>query len=259
MPVSLVTPSTRPATSSPNVLADLLQRGRRVLDRVVQQRGAQRLGVEPHARADLRHADRVDDEVLAGAAPLVGVVLAGEHERLDDALAVDRLGDLVGVLLDDREQVGEQLALDRREVGRDLGASAPGGCSATVDRTVRRRRRRSGRPRATPPAIGGARRRLLEELRPLAAWSCRWSGIGVRPRAFDGRPGRPASARARCAPALDRASGPALRDRGPTRSSSERTRTRRPASAADRGCGPSPRSTASRASPRPSPGPRSAR
>ena len=101
-------------------LADLVERGRRVLDGVVQQRGAQRLGVEPHAGADLRHADRVHDELLARAAALVGVVLAGEDEGLHDALAVDLLGDLVGVLLDDREQVGEQLALDGREVVRDV-------------------------------------------------------------------------------------------------------------------------------------------
>ena len=71
--------------------ADLLERGARVLDGVVQQRGAQRLGVEPHAGADLRDADRVGDEVLAGLAALVGVVLAGEHERAHDGVAVDRL------------------------------------------------------------------------------------------------------------------------------------------------------------------------
>ena len=116
MPVSLVTPSTRPATSSPNALADLVEAGAGVLDRVVQQRGAQRLGVEAHAGADLGDADRVGDEVLARLAALVGVVLAGEHERLHDGVAVDGLGDLVGVLLDDREEVGEELAL---EVGRD--------------------------------------------------------------------------------------------------------------------------------------------
>ncbi len=46
-------------------LADLLERGRGVLDRVVQQRRAQRLGVQAHARADPRDADRVHDEVLA--------------------------------------------------------------------------------------------------------------------------------------------------------------------------------------------------
>ena len=49
-------------------LAHLLERGRGVLDRVVQERGAQGVGVEPHPRADLGHADRMDDEVLARAA-----------------------------------------------------------------------------------------------------------------------------------------------------------------------------------------------
>jgi hypothetical protein len=44
------------------------------------------------------------------------VVLAGEHERAHHGVAVDGLGDLVGVLLDDREQVREQRALEVREV-----------------------------------------------------------------------------------------------------------------------------------------------
>jgi hypothetical protein len=48
----------------------------------------------------------VHDELLAGAPALVGMMLAGEHERLRDALAVDRNQRVVGVLLDDREQVG---------------------------------------------------------------------------------------------------------------------------------------------------------
>jgi hypothetical protein len=61
----------------------------------------------------------VGDEVLAGLAALVGVVLAGEQERVQDGLAVDRLGDLVGVLGDDREQVREQLVLERRQVVRN--------------------------------------------------------------------------------------------------------------------------------------------
>ena len=93
-------------------LADLVEVGAGVLDGVVQQRGAQRRRVQAHAGADLRDADRVDDEVLARLAALVGVVLAGEHERLHHAVAVDGLGDLVGVLLDDREQVREQVALE---------------------------------------------------------------------------------------------------------------------------------------------------
>ena len=68
-------------------LADLAQRGAGVLDGVVQQRGAQRLGVEAHAGADLGDADRMGDELLARLAALVGVVLAGEHERVDDELS----------------------------------------------------------------------------------------------------------------------------------------------------------------------------
>jgi hypothetical protein len=61
----------------------------------------------------------VDDEVLAGDAALVGVVLTGEGEGAQDGAAVDRLDDFVGVLGDDREQVREQLVLERREVVGD--------------------------------------------------------------------------------------------------------------------------------------------
>jgi hypothetical protein len=67
----------------------------------------------------------VDDELLARLAALVGVVLAGERERLQDAVAVDRLRDLVRVLGDDREQVGEQLPLDPRELRRRIRTLAP--------------------------------------------------------------------------------------------------------------------------------------
>jgi hypothetical protein len=61
----------------------------------------------------------VGDEVLARLAALVRMVLAREQERVQDRLAVDRLGDLVGVLGDDREQVGQQLVLERRQVVGD--------------------------------------------------------------------------------------------------------------------------------------------
>jgi len=63
-------------------------------------------------------------------------VLAGEDERLHDSGAVDALGDLVGVLGDDREQVGEQLPLDRREVGRDLRRERAACVIGAVDRPV---------------------------------------------------------------------------------------------------------------------------
>ena len=169
MPVSLVTPSTRPATSSPN--ASRTSSSEALVSSTVScSSAAHSVSVSRRMPgADLRHADRVDDEVLARLAALVGVVLAGEHERLDDAVAVDRLGDLVGVLLDDREQVGEQLALERREVGRDRRRP----------RAVRRGRRGrpAGAPRprpaaspsGAPPAIGGWRALVLRRgVRPLA-------------------------------------------------------------------------------------------
>jgi hypothetical protein len=79
----------------------------------------------------------VHDELLAGAAALVGVVLAGEDEGLDDALAVDGLGDLLGVLGDDREEIGEQLALERGEVLRDVG-DGPVRVVGAIDRLVAR-------------------------------------------------------------------------------------------------------------------------
>ena len=97
-------------------LTNLLQRGRGVLDRVVKQRSAKGCGVQPHPRADLRHADGMDDELLAGLAALVGVVDARVHECLFDPRSVDHQRRMVGVLLDDREQVRQELALDRRQL-----------------------------------------------------------------------------------------------------------------------------------------------
>jgi hypothetical protein len=112
----------------------------------------------------------MDDEVLARLAALVGVVLAGERERAQDGAAVDRLGDLVGVLGDDREQVGEQLVLERREVGRDLDAAVVEALGP-VDRTVRGdgdRRVRVGRGRAAGDqrqvAVRGAQLVVAETL-----------------------------------------------------------------------------------------------
>jgi hypothetical protein len=69
----------------------------------------------------------MDDEVLAAAPALIGMVDAGVHERVLDPIAIDHDGRLVGVLLDDREQVGQQPALDRRQLGaldRRLGVRA---------------------------------------------------------------------------------------------------------------------------------------
>jgi hypothetical protein len=101
-------------------LADVLERRARVLDRVVEQRRADRLRVQAHAGADLRHTDRVGDELLARLALLVRVTLAGEPERVCHARFLDRLDRVVGVLRDHREQVAEQLGLPLREPRRQL-------------------------------------------------------------------------------------------------------------------------------------------
>ena len=95
------------------------------------------------------------DEVLAGLAALVGVVLAGEQEGAQDGLAVDRVGDLVGVLGDDREQVGQQLVLERRQVVRDRQRAVVAVLGA-VDRAVRGDRDR----RASASASADGRRRV---------------------------------------------------------------------------------------------------
>jgi hypothetical protein len=128
----------------------------------------------------------VHDELLARSAALVGVVLAREREGLDDAGAVDALGDLVGVLLDDREQVGEQLALDRREVVGDVGREAVRELGA-VDRDVA-----SDRDGAVDLQPLGAVRRLRRARAVAAARAVRGGNVRrrdtVRRRGLDGLP-----------------------------------------------------------------------
>ncbi len=70
--------------------ADFLQACGRVLDRVVEQCRAERLGVEPHPGANLGDANRVGDELIARVAPLVSVPVAGEVEGPLDLGTVDR-------------------------------------------------------------------------------------------------------------------------------------------------------------------------
>ncbi|HTT27338.1 MAG TPA: hypothetical protein VMG37_02915 [Solirubrobacteraceae bacterium] len=65
------------------------------------------------------------------------MVDAGVHERLLDPVAVDRGCGLVRVLLDDREQVAEQPALFRRELGPldvRMAIRMPIGLADAVDR-----------------------------------------------------------------------------------------------------------------------------
>ena len=93
------------------------------------------------------------DVILARQPALVGVVQAGVDERLLDPLAVDRSGGVVGVLLDDREQVAQQLLLalgelrvvDRDRLGR-VGQEIDRRSAIVLDglRFRRRERRRRG-------------------------------------------------------------------------------------------------------------------
>ena len=76
MPVSFVTPSTSWAISSPNSSRTCSSVGVGVLDDVVQERGGDRLVVEPQLGADLGGAERVVDELLAGPALLALVARA---------------------------------------------------------------------------------------------------------------------------------------------------------------------------------------
>ena len=101
------------------VVADLVEAGAGVLDRVVEECRAKCRRVEAEARADPRHAERVGDEVLAGLPLLARVALAGEGEGALDLLAVDRLRGVRGVLLDHREEVAEQGALVRGQLAGD--------------------------------------------------------------------------------------------------------------------------------------------
>jgi hypothetical protein len=103
----------------------------------------------------------VGDEVLAGLPLLPGVALAGEGERPLDFLAVDRLGRIGGVFLDDREQIAEQGALIGRQLTRDrIRARGP----VLADRFAD-----SGVPAAIVPALGEAGRRGLGI---LARYAC---------------------------------------------------------------------------------------
>ena len=118
MPVSLVTPSTIAAISSP-------KRSRtssieaEVSSTVSCSSAAHSVSVSRRMLAQIRATpDRVHDEVLARLAPLVGVVLAGEHERVLDARAVDLHRGVRRVLGDDREQVAQQPALGRTQARR---------------------------------------------------------------------------------------------------------------------------------------------
>jgi hypothetical protein len=107
------------------------------------------------------------------------VLLAREHERGGDALAVNRDGGLVGVLLDDREQIGQQALLVSRQLRPRLlrlWRSYAAGAADASDRSARgrdpRRRARGWNRRGIAAQV---RRRSCARVRNRCPSSClRW-------------------------------------------------------------------------------------
>ena len=165
-------------------LAHLIEARRRVLDRVVEQRRAEGLGVEPQPGADLGDLDRVGDEVLAGTPALVRMALAGERERLLDGAPVELRGPPVGVLGDDGEQVAEERPLvvgqalrvlvvgdlDGRGVLVRPTRVCPPGSGVSVSDSSATKSPFCPSPSTPLPASGSS------------SVLCPWSGIGRTPR-----------------------------------------------------------------------------
>ena len=83
-----VAPSTRRATSAPNISSILRERNFGVFDDVVQQRGAQRGHVEPHVRKQVRYFHGMREERFAREARLRLVLLGGEIVRAAEKFEV---------------------------------------------------------------------------------------------------------------------------------------------------------------------------
>jgi hypothetical protein len=93
------------------------------------------------------------DEVLAGLAALVGVMDAGVDERLLNPGSVDGDGRVLGVLLDDREQIPEQPSLRRRQLGPLDGTGLTGPVDAVDRRPGGDQRRGLRRASAAVPVL----------------------------------------------------------------------------------------------------------
>ena len=240
-------------------LAHVVERRGRVLDRVVQEAGADRLRVEAHARADLRHADRVGDELLARAAALVRVALAGERECVPDQLEVHGPDGVVGVLRHDREEIREQLLLVRQEVGADPlrargGGHSGGGRLAQADPDVRAGRQRAGcSVRVQDRLARAGRRAVVVRSAGRGRYAALAFGVSRVSVSRNRCPSSAARAHARKACERSRSARPpfvVVHLRVPlersrfARDSSSRTRRQRPATTGLRGYLPSPASSA---------------
>ena len=128
--------------------AELLEVGVRVLDDVVQERGRDRLLVEMELRADARDAERVMDELLAGAACLARVRALGELERPPEQLLVD----VRVVRLDLGDQLLDEVFVMPLRVEDTHGISV----LSAVSRSSRAGRSSTGARELRPPMTGFA-------------------------------------------------------------------------------------------------------
>src|SRR5204862_5131949 len=129
--------------------ADVVDRGLRVLDDVVQERSRDRLLVEVQLGADLRGAEGVQDEVLARPPELALVRLRRKPERPREQLPVDRRVvrcDLLDELVD--EVLMRLVSLENRHrssVLRGLGYQSSLDCGTQEEEETFRYRTHDGR------------------------------------------------------------------------------------------------------------------
>jgi hypothetical protein len=97
----------------------------------------------------------MDDELLARLAALIGVMHARVDERLLHPIPIDVDRCMVGVLLDDREQVSQQPLLGVGQLGAVDGV--PGGLGDAVDRGARLGNQRGRGVASLACATGGSR------------------------------------------------------------------------------------------------------
>ena len=113
------------------------------------------------------------DEVLAGLTTLIGVMDARVDERLLDPGSVDGDGSMLGVLLDDREQIPEQAPLGGRQLGAIDGAALVGAIDAVDRRPGGDQRRGRGCGRRAVPVLGTSVSSAIAGLRTTAQ-ALRW-------------------------------------------------------------------------------------
>ena len=179
--------------------AELVELRARVLDDVVQERGRDRLLVEVELRADARDAERMVDELLAGAPRLPRVRALRDLERTPQEILVDvrvvgldlgdQLLDEVFVLslgVENAHVISVLSAFRAHFAGAGGPARAPKSARrcGTFRRWLRQRRARGSRSSCATRSFPPARPRLI---RPVGRTVRPRAAAPRRPRARGGR------------------------------------------------------------------------